>query len=85
MRVLREDSGYGCTIGAVVANWLLLRYGDKLNYDDARRFANDVENAMLDADWLAFRNGTTFTRTFTPERKVQDERSTTGRYGGCDG
>jgi hypothetical protein len=69
----RVPSGYGYTIGQQIAAWFVLRFGDKYNCDDADRFGNDVENVMLDADWLAFRNGTTFTRTFTPERKVQDD------------
>lgn len=67
--MVREDSGYGYTVARTVEDWLLLRLGKHLSYDEARDLANDIESAMADGDWLAFRDGTTFTRTFTPGGK----------------
>lgn len=48
---------------------MAMRDSDLSNYRERNEFIDKIESRLMESDWISMSNGTTFKKTFTPQKK----------------
>jgi len=76
-KVLKEESeGMGINLRSLLDGELAMANDNNVdfsNYRERNRFIDEIEDRLMQSDWISMSNGTTFKQSFSPSKRSSEE------------